>query len=235
MMPVMDSLIGQKFNMLTVVSRFNYQRYGRNVAALVCRCECGRTKHFIASKVVHGRTKSCGCLLGVRRCPAGKRMSRTPEYGIWNSMLSRCNRANSFSYPRYGGRGIRVCDRWSGRNGFGFFLDDMGPRPSGNHSIDRIDNDGPYSPENCRWATRKQQANNQNRTATSKKPHWKVEYLGETDTVSGWSRRLGISRRSIAYYLTKGMSMDWVVSRHVTKSSAELPPAVPGTGTSTTR
>lgn len=85
---------------------------------------------------------------------------RKPEYIAWTSMRSRCNCKTNAGYHRYGGRGISVCERWESSQNF---LDDMGPRPTSEHSLDRINNEGNYEPSNCRWATRLQQANNQSR------------------------------------------------------------------------
>lgn len=110
--------------------------------------------------------------------------TNTPEYRIWRGMKSRCYNSNERAYPRYGGRGIKICDRWM--DSFENFLSDMGERPSKDYSIDRICNDGDYSPENCRWATRKEQASNYSRNVL-------VEYKGETKTLKDWCDQFGLN------------------------------------------
>jgi hypothetical protein len=133
-------------------------------------------------------------------------LSGTSEHVIWLGMLDRCYNVNGDAYDHYGGRGIVVCDRW--RSSFIDFLQDMGPRPKG-RSLDRIDNDGPYSPDNCRWATPQQQAENRRMT------RW-LEWNGERHTISEWARRLGICRTAINQRLKRG----WTLQRALSQETA---------------
>ncbi|MET1083288.1 MAG: hypothetical protein ABWY12_09620, partial [Burkholderiales bacterium] len=133
-----------------------------------------------------GTTKSCGCW----RKEQGKKNrthggSKTVEYRIWFALKRRCLNARDPAYAYYGGRGITVCEAWI--NSFAQFLADMGPRPSAKHSIDREDNNGPYSPANCRWATPAEQSRNRRTTRL-------ISFRGETRCVSEWSHALGMKR-----------------------------------------
>lgn len=152
-------LAGQRFGRLAVERRGPSDPH--DGAQWWCRCECGKEVLVVASSLRSGRTRSCGCLfdetLRDRNTKHGHspRGRRHPLYQIWAGMIARCENAKHISWPYYGARGIRVCDRW--RNDFDAFLADVGPRPSPHHSIDRINPGGDYEPSNVRWATGHQQ------------------------------------------------------------------------------
>ena len=150
----------------------------------LCRCDCGNEVSVATGSLRCGETQSCGCL---RREITGQRtrthgLSRkSGTYAVWVGMRDRCFCVTDTSYHRYGGRGITVCERWSS---FENFLADMGERPPG-MTIDRIDNNGPYSPENCRWATNLEQSRN-------KRTSILITVGSETLCLSEWADRTGI-------------------------------------------
>ena len=158
---------------------------------VLCRCECGTEWAADRASVRRGKTKSCGCLkrdkARDRRTTHGYSSGRHPLYSVWLSMNDRCNNPNADSYPDYGGRGILVCDRWRGPDGFPNFLADMGEKPGTGYSIDRFpDTNGNYEPSNCRWATDKQQANN-------KRNNRLLTHDGRTQTLTAWAEETGIA------------------------------------------
>lgn len=157
----------QVFNRLTVLSRAPARgRYGRFWR---CRCECGRTTEVRTDGLTHGTIKSCGCLLVQANLSHGR--TRTSEHRAWARIKTRCYNKKQPIWKHYGARGITVCDRWLGENGFENFFADMGLKPSPSHTIERDDVNGNYEPGNCRWATMTEQNRNRRNTI-------KIEYQG---------------------------------------------------------
>ena len=130
----------------------------------------------------------------------------TPEYNVWVAIKKRCYNPTYKDFPRYGARGIRVCDRWL--ESFLNFLADMGRRPSSRHSLERINNDGPYAPENCRWALSVEQANN-------RRNNRHITFNGRTLTVAQWERALGTKRGLILDRLQRGWTIDAAMTRPI--------------------
>lgn len=180
-----------------------------------CVCSCGRTSWvpLVRGELRTGSCRACAPKHTVHGMCRRKR--RSPIHRVWTEMIQRCTNPNNAGFPGYGGRGIRVCERW---HSFENFLADMGPRPSPRHSIDRVDNDGDYEPSNCRWATVREQARNNRRN------RW-LTFDGETRLITEWADRLGIGYMTIHYRLTHGWSVERALSTPVMSSIASsIPP-----------
>ena len=161
---------GDRYGRLTVIKEVEsfYRKDSKVRRRFLFKCDCGTFKEIVLNDVRNGRTKSCGCLnkeLTLNRLNERERFhthseSKSIEYRLWLGMKQRCYNHNHPRYKDWGGRGIIICDRWLGRDGFKNFLEDMGRRPGKEYSIDRKDNEGNYEPLNCKWSTPKEQMNN---------------------------------------------------------------------------
>lgn len=155
-----DITVGDIFTRWTVIgNEFTNEKYPK----ILCRCECGIEKYINAHNLIRGQSKSCGCLVKDTNETHG--IYGTVEWITYHGMLARCYNESSKVYTDYGGRGIKVCDRWLEPDGVGLmnFVKDMGERPD-NTSLDRIDVNSGYSPENCRWTSKSMQAFNRRKT-----------------------------------------------------------------------
>lgn len=188
-MPLRD-LTGQRFERLAILEYAGSRRGGG--AIWRCQCDCGAIVECHSANLVNGRTKSCGCFAKDNPTNLRHGRSRTTVHNVWGGMRQRCENPSSEFFPDYGGRGITVCDRWQV---FENFLADMGEPPPG-MTIDRIDNDGPYSPENCRWATKIMQARNKRSVAV-------IEWRGKALTLPEWEQATGIPRQTLWHRMKK--------------------------------
>lgn len=199
-------LTGQKFNRLTAIA-FSHKDSGNKVHWLF-ECDCGENLTARGSEVKRGATKSCGCLVSEATIASNTThgMSRDRVYRTWINMRSRCNNPNDKYYPDYGGRGIVVCDEW--QESFEAFLADMG-MPNEGESIDRVDNNGNYCPDNCVWAYHTQQMRNKR---TSK--YWHVDGVRYESHLDA-ARKLGKGGRTI---------IEWCEGYICNRSGKSVPP-----------
>ena len=188
-----QDMIGQRFGRLKVVAYA-----GKSYDHLwECECDCGNTKVIAGYNMRAGNTSSCGCYRNEQASKANSTHQLRDKYPLtytsWKSLRKRCNSKNATGFHLWGGRGITYADRW---DSFPNFLADMGPRPSKEYSIDRVDNNLGYTPENCRWATRKQQCRNTRRNHL-------VTFDGKTKTLAEWAETLGFAYATLRDRLGK--------------------------------
>ena len=188
--------VGNVYNKLTVLE-FAGNTKGRD-SRWLCRCECGNTTTVARGDLRDDSIKSCGC----HRAIAGG-MSNSTEYTSWKEMKRRCYNANYDDYHLYGGKGITVCQRWL--DAFVNFFEDMGLKPFPEATIDRLNGDGNYEKDNCRWATKMEQSQNTSKTRM-------LTFNGETHCLREWARRLGITHRTLSARLAKGWPHEKVFS-----------------------
>lgn len=188
-LPAIDNLLGMKFGRLTIVGR-DFENEGRT--RVICDCECGVRKSYVLSNLKRGTTKSCGCLqrelLSQRTATHRGWANNDPLYNVWHGIRKRCDCPTCHNYSGYGGRGIKYAEEWNDFANFRSWALSSGYEKG--LSIDRIDVNGDYTPENCRWATNYEQQNN-------KRNNRLMTYRGETHTAKEWSRILGINYQTL--------------------------------------
>ncbi len=203
-------LTGQRFERLLVES---YSHSKNKRAQWKCRCDCGNETIREGKSLRNGDTNSCGCFLREKTIARNKALNKinpprlkhgqarknlnTKEYRAWSEIKRRCNSPKCKAYEHYGGRGIKLCERWKD---FETFLSDIGEAPSRLHTIERVDNDKGYSPDNCIWATRKVQARN-------RRSSQKLTMDGMSLCVTEWAEKYSVSSGSMRYRLSRGMSL----------------------------
>lgn len=198
--------IGKTYHYITITNLYIKIINNKNKTFASGICKCGNLIDTRLIYIKRGETKSCGCFLNDNRSifSTTHGLSKSLEYKIWDSMIQRCTNPNNKNYPNYGGRGIKICDEW--KDSFENFLKDIGKRPSKDYSLDRIDNNGNYCKENCRWATAKEQANN-------RCTNLNITYKKQTKTLSEWAVILKMNYRTLQNRYNNG----WAVERIFTQ------------------
>ena len=198
-----NDLLGQRFIRWTVIAEAAANTNGQSM--WLCRCDCGTERAVLAMNLRRGLSPSCGCK---RKDNNRERLTTHGLHGcrayrIWVNMIQRCHSPQNPSFPRYGGRGVTVCDEW--RGSFTAFIEDMGHPPSDDYSIDRIDNNGGYSAANCRWATAKEQCANRRSSRL-------ITHNGETLPLVEWARRSGLHHMTISDRILRGWPLERALS-----------------------
>lgn len=217
MPPRYEDLTGQRFGRLVAIRKHGGPS---KTTRWICQCDCGNTTKSIKTSLKNGTSQSCGCLRSelssqrakLRKANLKHGMTRTPIYGVWLAMRRRCENPSVERYPEYGGRGIKVCERWQK---FENFFADMGPRPSDSHSIERENNDGDYEPSNCRWATVDEQVYNKRTTRF-------LTYKGSKITTRRASEIAGIPKSNIFSRLYNGWSVERAIEEPLRRWPAHL-------------
>lgn len=203
----MIDLTGQRFGRWTVLSKAERrtQRYW------ICRCDCGNTRKIAQNTLRSGQSRSCGCLR--TRLTHGHAVGHrtTPEYHAWIAMRQSCSNPSCTAYPRYGGRGVRVCERW--QESFANFLADVGKRPSADHVFSRRDKKGHFEPTNVHWILRSTRSR-------SRRNNRILEYNGQKRSVAEWAEMKGIHPRTVGSRLDRGWTIEQALETPVKSRSS---------------
>ena len=200
-MAELKDLTGRRFGRLVVSCQAGRDKQGRAIWG--CLCDCGNQARVKSTNLIQGHTNSCGCLHREQNVTHGRTNSRL--YYVWTNMKNRCNNPENRAYPHYGGRGITVCDEWYEFDRFMLWAESHGYAPG--LTLDRIDVNGNYKPDNCRWADVVTQQNN-------KRNNYFIEFGGHRKTLSEWARETGIGSCTLR---TRLEILCWPVSRALTE------------------
>jgi len=197
----MNNLIGQRFGRLLIIKRI--LTITKRRLRWLCKCDCGNQKIILSDSLKSGKTKSCGCLQKetAKIFSTKHGLYQLNIYNSYHNMKQRCNNPNNHAYKDYGGRGIKVCKRWSGSRGFLNFLEDMGQPPTNKYQIDRINNNKGYYKRNCRWVVSKN--NNRNR-----RDNLIIEYDNKKQCMSAMAEEYNMNPHVLRDRLSSGQSIE---------------------------
>ena len=216
-MPGKINLMGHRFGRLVVVKESVERRSRGGAVIWECLCDCGVSKNICGASLRNGLTTSCGCYSIERvtktqtKHGQSSRKGKSITYLSWDAMIQRCTNTKAEHFNDYGGRGIKVCERWL--NSFENFYMDMGDRPSKKHTIDRFpDGNGDYELKNCRWATQEQQSRNRNSNV------W-IDFNGEKLVITDWAKKLCTSLSTIRRSMKRGKTFEEIYNYYKTKNN----------------
>lgn len=195
----METYLGRKFGKLTLQEELDFKVRPKGKGRLryfLCRCECGENKKVCLFHLRTGHTTSCGCakIPAIKSANTRHGQARSKVWRAWESMRSRCRNPNTTHFKHYGGKGIKVCERWEK---FENFFEDMGDLPAPRYTIERRDPNGDYEPSNCYWATWTEQANNRTNTV-------RITLDGRTQSATLWAREFGINPKTVLSRVAAG-------------------------------
>ena len=196
-----------KYGELTVIGLAGFRHVRNDV--FLCKCDCGIYTYAQMAQLTRGKKKTCGCHFEQRR--NGKGIAHTPTYLSWASMKRRCYDKNFKQYKDYGGRGVTVCDRWL--ESIENFIEDMGERPEG-CTLDRIDTDGNYCKENCKWSTKSEQVRN-------RRANFNITIDGETKCLEDWCIQYGINRSTVYSRLVRNWDIKKALTTPINKNISQ--------------